>query len=32
MDIVWVVITLGFFGVCLGFVVFLAREGAKWKT
>ncbi len=32
MDIVWLVITLVFFGVCLGYVVFLAKEGKTWKT
>jgi hypothetical protein len=31
MDIVWLVITLVFFGVSLGYVVFLAKEGKTWK-
>ena len=32
MDIVWLIITLLFFVICLGYVGFLAREGKTWKT
>jgi|YelNatPaOPRAMG01_1025707.scaffolds.fasta_scaffold09803_5 hypothetical protein len=32
MDLVWIAITLLFFGVCLAYVVFLAKEDKKWKT
>ncbi len=32
MDIVWIAISLIFFGVCLTYVAFLAGEGKTWKT
>ncbi len=32
MDIVWIVISLVFFLVCLVYVGFLAKEGKTWKT
>jgi len=32
MDVVWIAITLIFFGVCLAYVGFLAKEGKTWKT
>jgi hypothetical protein len=32
MDIVWLLITLVFFVICLGYVGFLAKEGKTWKT
>jgi len=32
MDVVWIVITLLFFVVCLGYAGFLAGEGKTWKT
>lgn len=32
MDIVWLILTLLFFVICLGYVSFLAGEGKTWKT
>jgi hypothetical protein len=32
MDVIMVVIPLIFFGVCLAYVGFLAKEGKIWKT
>ncbi len=32
MDIVWIVIPLIFFVICLIYVGFLAKEGKTWKT
>jgi hypothetical protein len=32
MDVVWIIIALIFFGMCLAYVGFLAREGKTWKT
>ncbi len=32
MDIVWMLITVIFFGICLIYVGFLAKEGKTWKT
>jgi hypothetical protein len=32
MDVVWIAISLIFFGVCLVYVSFLAKEGKTWKT
>lgn len=32
MDLVWIGISLVFFGVCLAYVGFLAKEGKIWKT
>jgi hypothetical protein len=32
MDVVWIAIVLIFFGVCLAYVSFLAKEGKTWKT
>ena len=32
MDIVWIVIAIIFFGLCLGYVGFLDKEGKLWKT
>lgn len=32
MDILWIVITVIFFVVCLAYVGFLAKEGKTWKT
>jgi hypothetical protein len=32
MDIVWLILTLLFFVICLGYVGFLAKEGKTWKT
>jgi hypothetical protein len=32
MDIVWIAIALIFFGACLAYVCFLAKEGKTWKT
>jgi hypothetical protein len=32
MDIVWIVIPLIFFGICLAYVDFLSQEGTTWKT
>jgi hypothetical protein len=31
MDIVWIIITLIFFVICLVYVGFLAKEGKTWK-
>ena len=32
MDVVWIIIAIIFFGICLGYVGFLAKEGTTWKT
>ncbi len=32
MDVVWIALSLIFFGVCLAYVIFLAQEGKTWKT
>ena len=32
MDLVWIIIPLIFFAICLGYVGFLGREGKTWKT
>ena len=32
MDIVWIIISVIFFGLCLAYVGFLDREGKSWKT
>jgi hypothetical protein len=32
MDVVWIIISLIFFGICLAYIGFLAREGKTWKT
>ena len=32
MDLIWIGISLVFFGVCLAYVGFLAKEGKTWKT
>jgi len=32
MDAVWIAISLAFFGLCLAYVGFLAKEGKLWKT
>lgn len=32
MDIVWIIIALIFFVICLVYVGFLAKEGKTWKT
>jgi hypothetical protein len=32
MDIIFIVIPLIFFGICLAYVGFLAKEGKTWKT
>jgi hypothetical protein len=32
MDLVWIGISLVFFGVCLAYVSFLGKEGKTWKT
>ncbi len=32
MDIVWIVITVLFFVICLAYVGFLFKEGKTWKT
>lgn len=32
MDVVWIIIPLIFFGICLAYVRFLAQEGKTWKT
>jgi len=32
MDVICLAIALVFFGVCLGYVSFLAKEGKIWKT
>jgi hypothetical protein len=32
MDVVWIIIPLIFFSICLGYVGFLAKEGKTWKT
>jgi hypothetical protein len=32
MDIVWIIIALVFFGICLAYVEFLAKESKTWKT
>lgn len=32
MDIIWIVITIIFFIICLAYVGFLAKEGKTWKT
>jgi len=32
MDIVFIVITVLFFVICLAYVRFLAKEGKTWKT
>jgi hypothetical protein len=32
MDFVWIAISFIFFGVCLAYVGFLAKERKTWKT
>jgi hypothetical protein len=32
MDVIWIAIPLIFFGACLAYVGFLAKEGKIWKT
>ena len=32
MDLVWIGLSLVFFGVCLAYAGFLAKEGKTWKT
>ncbi len=32
MDVIWLAISLAFFGICLVYVGFLAKEGKTWKT
>jgi len=32
MDIVWLIIILVFFAICLVYVGFLTKEGKTWKT
>ncbi len=32
MDIVWITISVIFFGLCLAYVGFLDKEGTQWKT
>jgi hypothetical protein len=32
MDLVWILICIIFFGICLAYVGFLAKEGNTWKT
>ncbi len=32
MDLVWIALTVIFFGLCLGYVNFLDQEGKLWKT
>jgi hypothetical protein len=32
MDVVWIIISLIFFGICLAYIGFLGREGKTWKT
>lgn len=32
MDIVWLAISVTFFGLCLTYVGFLDQEGKTWKT
>jgi hypothetical protein len=32
MDVVWIIIFLIFFGICLTYVRFLAKESKTWKT
>jgi hypothetical protein len=32
MDVIWIIISLIFFGICLVYVGFLAQEGKTWKT
>ena len=32
MDVVWIIIVVIFFGICLGYVGFLGKEGKTWKT
>ena len=32
MDLVWIGLSLVFFGICLAYVGFLAKEGKTWKT
>jgi hypothetical protein len=32
MDVIWIVISLVFYGICLVYVGFLAKEGKTWKT
>jgi hypothetical protein len=32
MDIVWIIIALIFFVICLAYVGFLDQEGKLWKT
>ena len=31
MDVIWIVIPVIFFGACLAYVGFLAKEGKTWK-
>jgi hypothetical protein len=32
MDLVWIIIPLIFFALCLAYAGFLGREGKTWKT
>jgi hypothetical protein len=32
MDLLWIIIPLIFFAICLAYVGFLGREGKTWKT
>jgi hypothetical protein len=32
MDLVWIIIPLIFFAICLAYVVFLGKESKTWKT
>ena len=32
MDLVWIALTVIFFGLCLSYVNFLDQEGKLWKT
>jgi len=32
MDLVWIIIPLIFFAICLGYVGFLGQESKTWKT
>jgi hypothetical protein len=32
MDVVWIIISLIFFGICLAYVGFLTKESKTWKA
>jgi hypothetical protein len=32
MDVVFIAVSLAFFGICLAYIWFLAKEGTVWKT